>query len=91
VLHNQNKIKITFLKKDENHTSHKQTTRVPFGSPPEKGQEPLAITMIGAGDNHLPSLDDPRYTKCLGGSNHQEKQANPAAKHNYQVPLDAIT
>jgi hypothetical protein len=27
----------------------------------------------------------------LGGSNHQEKQANPIAKHNHQVPLDAIT
>ena len=23
--------------------------------------------------------------------NHQEKQANPAAKHEHQVPLDAIT
>jgi hypothetical protein len=28
---------------------------------------------------------------CLGGSNHQEKQANSEAKHNCQVPLDAIT
>jgi hypothetical protein len=27
----------------------------------------------------------------LGGNNHQEKQANPAAKHNHQVPLDVIT
>jgi hypothetical protein len=27
----------------------------------------------------------------LGGGNHQEKQANPAVKHNHQVPLDAIT
>ena len=27
----------------------------------------------------------------LGGGNHQEKQANPAAKHEYQVPLDANT
>jgi hypothetical protein len=27
----------------------------------------------------------------LGGSNHQEKQANPAAKHNHQVPPDVIT
>ena len=27
----------------------------------------------------------------LGGGNHQEKQTNPAAKHNNQVPLDAIT
>jgi hypothetical protein len=27
----------------------------------------------------------------LGGGNQQEKQANPTAKHNHQVPLDAIT
>jgi hypothetical protein len=27
----------------------------------------------------------------LGGGNHQEKQANLVAKHNHQVPLDAIT
>ena len=27
----------------------------------------------------------------LGGSNHQEKQAKCTAKHNHQVPLDAIT
>ena len=28
---------------------------------------------------------------CLGGHNHQEKQVNPPAKHEHQVPLDAIT
>ena len=27
----------------------------------------------------------------LGGSNHQDKQVNPIAKHNHQVSLDAIT
>ena len=48
---------------DEDHTSHEQSTRVPFGSPPEKGQEPLTITTIGAGDNHQPPLDDHRYSK----------------------------
>jgi hypothetical protein len=48
---------------DEDHTSHEQSTRVPFGYPPEKGQEPLTITMIGARDKHLPPLDDPRYSK----------------------------
>jgi hypothetical protein len=48
---------------DENHTSYEQSTRVLFGSPPRKGQEPLTITTIGARDNHLPPLDDPRYTK----------------------------
>ena len=37
---------------DEDHTSHKQSTRVPFGSPPGKGQEPLTIITIRAGDNH---------------------------------------
>ena len=31
---------------DEDHTSHEQSTRVSFGSPPRKGQEPLTITMI---------------------------------------------
>jgi hypothetical protein len=48
---------------DGDHTSHEQSTRVPFGSPPGKGQEPLTITMIGVGDDHLPPLDDPRCTK----------------------------
>ena len=33
---------------DEDHTSHEEFTKVPFGSPPGKGQEPLTITMIGA-------------------------------------------
>jgi hypothetical protein len=48
---------------DEDHTSHEKSTRVPFGSLPRKGQEPLTITMIRAKDKHLPSLDDPRCTK----------------------------
>ena len=48
---------------DEDHTSHKQSTRVPFGSPPRKYQEPLTITTIGAGDNHQPPLDDTRCSK----------------------------
>ena len=39
---------------DEDHTSHEKSTRVPFGSPPGKSQEPLTITTIGAGDNHQP-------------------------------------
>jgi hypothetical protein len=47
----------------EDHTSHEQSTRVLFGSLPEKGQEPLTIITIGAGDNHLPPLYDPRCTK----------------------------
>jgi hypothetical protein len=48
---------------DEDHTSHEQSTRVPFGSPPRKGQEPLTITTIGAENKHLPPLDDLRCTK----------------------------
>jgi hypothetical protein len=48
---------------DEDHTSHEQSTRVPFGSPLGKGQEPLTITTIGAGDNHQPPLNDPCCSK----------------------------
>ena len=76
---------------DKDHTSHEQSTRLHFGSPTGKGQEPLTITMIEARDNHLPPLDDPHSLSHLGGGNHQEKQANPTTKHNHQVSLDAIT
>jgi hypothetical protein len=48
---------------DKDHTSHEQSTRVPFGSSPKKGQEPLTITTIGVGDNHQPLLEDPRCSK----------------------------
>jgi hypothetical protein len=48
---------------DEDHTSHTQFTKVPFGCPPGKSQEPLPITMIGSEDKHLPPLDDPCCTK----------------------------
>jgi hypothetical protein len=53
VPHNQHKMRI-----------HKprQSTRVAFGAYPGNGQQPLTITMIGAGDNHLPLLDDPPIT-----------------------------
>jgi hypothetical protein len=51
------------LTQDGDHTSHEQSTRVPFRSPPGEGQEPLTITMIGAGDKHLPPLDNPHCTK----------------------------
>ena len=47
---------------DEDHTSHEQSTRVSFGAPPRKAPEPHTITMIRAGDNHLPPLDDPPIT-----------------------------
>jgi hypothetical protein len=48
---------------DEDHTSHEQSTRVHFDSPPGKGEEPLTITTIGVGDNHQPPLNDPRCSK----------------------------
>ena len=48
---------------DEDHTSHEQSNRVPFGSPLGKGQEALTITTIGARDNHQPSLNDPHCSK----------------------------
>jgi hypothetical protein len=47
---------------DEDHTSHKQSTRLAFGALSGKAQEPLTITMIRARDNHLPPLDDPPIT-----------------------------
>ena len=48
---------------DEDHTSHEQSTRVPFGALSGKGQEPLTITTIGARDNHHPPLNDPSCSK----------------------------
>ena len=57
---------------DGDHTSHEQSTRVSFGSPPEKGQEPLTITMIGIGDNHHLRSMILAALSHLGGSNHQE-------------------
>ena len=56
---------------DEDHTSHEQSTSVAFSAPLGKAQEPLTITTIGAGDNHLPPLDDPPIT---GPSRHQQTQ-----------------
>ena len=57
---------------DDDHTSHEQSTRVPFGSSPEKGQEPLTITTIGAGDNHHLRSTILAAPSRLGGGNHQE-------------------
>ena len=57
---------------DEDHTSHEQSTRVPFGAPPGKGQEPLTITTIGAGDNHHLRSTILAAPSHLGGGNHQE-------------------
>ena len=57
---------------DGDHTSHEQSTRVPFGSPPGKGQEPLTITTIGVGDNHHLHSTILTAPSRLGGGNHQE-------------------
>ena len=63
---------------------------LPFGAPPGKVQIPSqslawprTITNSCQSSTAAPSR--------LGGGNHQEKQAKSAAKHEYQVPLDAIT
>jgi hypothetical protein len=57
---------------DEDHTSHKQSTRVPFGSPPGKGQEPQTVTNL-----HLTILAAPSR---LGGGNKQIPQQNTITK-----------
>ena len=64
---------------------------LPFGAPLGKAQdpsysprsEPETITNLRSMILAAPSQ--------LGGGNHQEKQVNPTAKHEYQVPIDAIT
>ena len=55
---------------------HRGKVKNPSQSP---RSEPKTITNLLAAPSHL------------GGSNHQEKQAKTTAKHNHQVPLDAIT
>ena len=47
---------------DGDHTNHAQSTRVAFGAPLGKAQEPLTITTIRTGDNHLPLFNDPPIT-----------------------------
>ena len=74
---------------DEDHTSHKQSTRVAFGALPGKAQEPLTITMIGARDNHLPSLDD---TPIIGLSRCRQTPRvtrSPPSQIAQLVPQDA--
>ena len=76
---------------DEDQISHEQSTRVPFGSPLGKGQEPLTITTIGAGDKHLPPLDDPHCTKLsrwwqplrVTSEIHSETQSPSASRCNH--------
>jgi len=72
------------------HISHEQSTRVPFSSPPE-GQEPLAITMVRAWDNHQPPLNDPRCTKPsrsrqtlrVTNKSHSETRSPSASRCNH--------
>ena len=59
---------------------HRGKVKNPSQSP---RSEPETITTLRSTILAAPSR--------LGGGNHQEKQVNPAAKHEYQVPLDAIT
>ena len=70
---------------DEDHTSHEQSTRVPFGSSSGKGQEPITITTIGVGDNHHPPLDDPRCSKpsstCIHDWGSYHLQNREVAQH----------
>ena len=74
---------------DEDHTSHKQSTRVPFGSPLGKGQEPLTITTIRAGDNHHSPLDDPPITCPSRCGQTLRVTRSPPAKISQLVPQDA--
>ena len=48
----------------------------------------ITIITIGARDNHHPPLNDPR---CSKPSRWRQPQVKSAAKHEHQVPLDAIT
>jgi hypothetical protein len=75
----------------EDHTSHLQSTRVAFGASLGKAQEPLTITMIRAGDNHSPPLDDFRCTKLsrwrqppkVTSEIHSETQSPSASRCNH--------
>ena len=76
---------------DEDPQSHAQSTRVAFGAPMGKAQEPLAITMIRAEDNHVPLLGDPPIT---GPSRYRQTPrltSSPSAQITKLVPQDART
>ena len=66
---------------------HKQSTtalhRKRYKSPHNHRRWPRTIT-----NSCQSSIAAPSH---LGGGNHQEQQANPVAKHEHQVPIDAIT
>ena len=74
---------------DKDHTSHEQSTRVAFGAPLGKAQEPLIITMIGARDNHLPLLDDPPITRPSRCQQIPRVTRSPPAQITQLVPQDA--
>ena len=74
---------------DEDYTSHAQSTRVAFGAPPGKAQEPLTITMIGAEDNHLPPLDDQPITGPSKCRQTPRVTRSPPAQIIQLVPQDA--
>ena len=72
---------------DEDHTSHEQSTRVSFGSPPGKDQEPLTITTISARDNHHPLLDDP----CCSKSSRWRQPPRVTTKSHSKTSIRSLT
>ena len=74
---------------DGDHTSHEQSTRVAFGAPPGKAQEPLTIIMIRARDNHLPSFNDPPITGPSRCRQTPRVIRTPQAQNAQLVPQDA--
>jgi hypothetical protein len=68
-----------------------QSTRVAFGAPPEKAQEPLTIIMIGARDNHLPPLDDPPIIGPSSCRQTPRVTKSPLAQIAQLVPQDPRT
>ena len=83
VPHNQHKMRITQATSNPleyllalRQGKVKNPSQSPWSEP--KTNTTLCSTILAA-PNHL------------GGDNHQEKQVNPIAKHNHQMPLDAIT
>ena len=55
---------------DEDHTSHEQSTRVPFGSPPGKDQEPSQSPQLEPETNTFLCSTILAAPSHLGGGNH---------------------
>ena len=70
---------------------HEQSTRVTFRRSVGEGTSPLTITGSWPRTITNSCQSSSAAPSRLGGGNHQEQQANPVAKHEYQVSLDAIT